>query len=105
MNFYPSAKHLDNQGISIAFFTNKPQDIFLYDSWVSHKSLTLNNYTGLFVPHILATPGHAAKPPGRESTGSAIWLIQVALVPVGRQMTASVVSVLLYHRAQYPDLL
>lgn len=34
---------------------------------------------------ILATPGHRANPSGRESTGSAIWLIQVALVPVGRQ--------------------
>ena len=106
MNFYPSAKHPDNEGISIASLTiNKTRDTLLYDSWVSHKPWTSKNYTDLSVPHILATPGHAANPPGRESTGSAIWLIQVALAPTGRQMTASVVSVLLCRRAWYPDLL
>lgn len=106
MNFYLPAKHPDNQGISVAFLTwGKTWDVFSYDSQVSHKSLTCKNETFLSVPHILATPGHTANPPSRESTGSAIGLIQAAPVPTGRQMTASVVSGLLHRTAEYPELL
>lgn len=105
MNFYLPAKHPDKQGNSVAFLTIKTWDAFLYDSRVSHKPLTCKNETFLSVPHILATPGHTANPPSRESTGSAIGLIRVAPVPTGRQMTASVVSVLFYRTAEYPELL
>ena len=65
---------------------------------------TFKNYTDLSVPHVLATAGHAVSPPGREITGSAIRLIQVAPIPAGKQMMTSTVSVLLYCGAWYPDL-
>lgn len=96
MNFYLSAKHPDNQGNSVAdnIITNNKDETLSYPTLQYLTNLNVQELD-LSVSHILATPGDAANPPGKKSTGSAIWLIQVALVPVGQQMMASVVSAFL----------